>query len=85
MEILIYNPDQTSFEHLRTNDGNRTNSSQDCHRKTSSPSPPGPMLVWKVKCKLDLAQMIVNIDLGEGRRGGGGVVFNLQKEIRCPD
>ena len=49
--------------------------------KRPPPSPPGPMLVWKVKCKLDLVQMIINIDLGEG----GGVIFNLQKEIRCPD
>ena len=33
---ISYNPGQNSFEHLLTNDGNRTNS-QDCHRKTSSP------------------------------------------------
>ena len=43
--------------------------------KRQPPSPPGPMLVWKVKCKLDLVQMIINIDLGEG----GWVDFNLQK------
>ena len=41
--------------------------------KRHPPSPPGPMLVWKVKCKLDLVQMIINIDRG------GGVDFNLQK------
>ena len=41
--------------------------------KRHPPCPPGPMLVWKVKCKLDLVQMIINIDLGEG------VDFNLQK------
>ena len=38
--------------------------------KRHPPSPPGPMLVWKVKCKLDLVQMIINIDLGEGGVGG---------------
>ena len=34
--------------------------------KRHPPSPPGQMLVSKVKCKLDLVQMIINIDLGEG-------------------
>ena len=67
-----YNPGQNSFGHLRTNDGNRINS-QHCHRKTSSPSPSGPMMVWKVKWKLGSVQMIINIDFGERE----GVIFQF--------
>ena len=48
--------------------------------KRPPPSPPGPMLVWKVKCKLDLVQMIINIDLGEG--GGWFSIYKKKFVVR---
>ena len=44
--------------------------------KRHLPSPPGPMLVSKVKCKFGSVQMIINIDLGEG---GGGAWFSIYR------
>ena len=71
--ISTYNPGQNSFEHLRTNDGNRTNY-QDCHRKTSSPLPP-PDQCWFEKWNANLTWYKWSSTLIWGRGGGNGFQF----------
>ena len=70
----IYNPGQNSFQHLRTNDGNRTNS-QDCHRKTSSPLSPRINVGLKSEIQIWLGTNDHQYWFG----GGGGAWFSIYR------
>ena len=73
---ISYNPGQNSFEHLHTNNGNRTNS-QDCHRKMSSPLSPLDQC-WFEKWNANLTWYKWSSTLIWGR-GGGGVWFSIYR------
>ena len=76
--LISYNPGQNSFEHLLTNDGNRTNS-QDCHRKTSSPLSP-PDQCWFEKWNANLTWCEWSSTLIWGR--GWISIYNNKFDVR---
>ena len=63
--VWSYNPGQNSLGHLCTKERDRHNS-QDCpNKRHPHPSPPVQCWLEKIKSKLGLVQMIINIVWGE--------------------